>query len=106
MDTQDHNSEHQSAVLNPSTLDAVCDQIARQFAHHLSLQSSLLTRKDLAQRLQIGERTVSSLVARGRLPKPVRLGRTVRWDWDEVKQVLRSSQTKRSRRTRSNHSGK
>lgn len=44
----------------------------------------LLTREDLCQRLKISKRTVSRLLAGGKIPPPVRLGHSVRWRADEI----------------------
>ena len=39
----------------------------------------LLTRKDLSERLQISPRTLSRMVSDQRLPRPILIGRSVRW---------------------------
>ena len=44
----------------------------------------LLTRKDLSERLQISPRTISRMTCDGRLPKPLMLGRSVRWAEAEI----------------------
>ena len=43
------------------------------------METELLTVKDLADRLQISQRQCWKLLASERLPKPVRIGRSVRW---------------------------
>ncbi len=44
----------------------------------------LLGAIDLARRLGVSVRTVRRLDAAGKLPKPVRLGHSVRWRSDEI----------------------
>ena len=44
----------------------------------------LLGRKDLARILNVSERTIGSLRARGRLPAPTRLGRRTLWKRSEI----------------------
>lgn len=46
--------------------------------------SDLLTVKDLSERLRISTRQCWKLLSSGRLPAPVRLGRSVRWRRDEL----------------------
>lgn len=43
---------------------------------------------DVAKLLDVSERHVWSLHASGRLPRPVRLGRSVRWSADELRDWL------------------
>ena len=42
------------------------------------------TIKDVAARLDVSDRAIWKWNATGRLPKPIRLGRSVRWDLDEL----------------------
>jgi len=42
------------------------------------------TYKDIAELIGCNERTVHNLLAAGRIPKPVRLGRLVRWPVERV----------------------
>lgn len=44
--------------------------------------------RELAAMLRIGLRTVRTLDAAGRLPKPVRIGHSVRWNLAEIKRWL------------------
>ena len=44
----------------------------------------LLTVKDLSGRLRISTRQVWKLLASGRIPKPVRLSRSVRWRLGDI----------------------
>ena len=53
----------------------------------------LLTRKDLADRLQISPRTLSRMVSDQRLPRPILIGRSVRWSETEIESWI-SKQTK------------
>ena len=45
----------------------------------------LLDKKEVAKLLNVSARHVSSLQVTGRMPKPVRMGRVVRWRCDEIK---------------------
>ena len=47
-----------------------------------------LSAADAAKLLNISERHLWSLKSRGRLPQPVRLGRSVRWRLDELRAWL------------------
>jgi len=42
----------------------------------------------LAAELDIGESTVDDLVKRGVLPRPIRIGGSVRWNWAAVQEAL------------------
>ena len=44
----------------------------------------LLTVKEVASLLHLGERTIWKLNATGEFPAPVRIGRAVRWDRREI----------------------
>jgi excisionase family DNA binding protein len=44
--------------------------------------------KELAVLLRIGLRTVRTMDAAGRLPKPVRIGNSVRWSLEEIRAWL------------------
>ncbi len=44
----------------------------------------LLSVRELAGRLKVSTRHVWALLSSGRLPKPVRVGRAVRWRADDV----------------------
>lgn len=47
-----------------------------------------LTSADLAEELSISERHVHNLNSTQRLPRPIRLGRSVRWSADELRDWL------------------
>ncbi len=49
---------------------------------------SYLGKARLATELDISETTVDDYVRRGLLPKPVRLGGSVRWSWSQVQALL------------------
>ncbi len=51
-------------------------------------QSATFTRDDLARLLRISPRHVAALNSSGRLPRPIRLGRAVRWLADEFHEWL------------------
>ncbi len=44
----------------------------------------LLTVKQVAERLQCSTRTVHRLAAKGKLPKPCRVGRLIRWRESDI----------------------
>lgn len=45
---------------------------------------TFMSKATLAAELDLSESTVDSYVQRGLLPKPVRFGGSVRWNWPEV----------------------
>lgn len=47
-----------------------------------------LTRRDLAERLQCSVSTINNLRAARQLPKPVKIGASVRWIESEVDEYL------------------
>ena len=48
----------------------------------------LLSVKEVAKMLGIGERTVWAWAAEGRVPEPLQLGRLKRWRLEEIKQWI------------------
>ena len=48
----------------------------------------LLTVKDLAQRLSLAERTVWRHADSGKIPRPVKIGASVRWKRTEIEKWL------------------
>jgi len=50
--------------------------------------NSHLTTKQLAELLNVSERHIYRMNASGKLPRPKRIGRCVRWDPDEVQRML------------------
>jgi excisionase family DNA binding protein len=50
--------------------------------------NSHLTAKQLAELLNVSERHIYRMNASGKLPRPKRIGRCVRWDPDEVRRML------------------
>ena len=55
------------------------------------------TRDDLAQLLQVSLRHVAAMNSSGRLPRPIRLGRAVRWLADEFHEWLEAGAPTRDR---------
>ena len=49
---------------------------------------SYVSKATLAAELDVSESTVESYVQRGILPKPVRIGGSVRWNWAQVDAAL------------------
>ena len=64
--------------------------------HHTS-SSLLLTAKQVAELLGISERHLHKLNSSGRLPRPVRLGRSVRWCREELASWVRAGSPDRAR---------
>jgi predicted DNA-binding transcriptional regulator AlpA len=54
---------------------------------------SFVSKATLAAELDIGESTVDDLVKRGVLPRPIRIGGSVRWSWAAVQEALTSMGT-------------
>jgi len=48
----------------------------------------LITVSELAEKLQLSERSIHGKRASGELPAPIRLGRSVRWRADEIRAWL------------------
>lgn len=42
----------------------------------------------LGELLDLSEATIRDLVKRGKLPRPCRIGGSIRWDWEAVKKTL------------------
>lgn len=68
-------------IVRPLVVDVVPDAAASAVRRRETsrMDASLLTCKDVAARLRVSTRQIWKLTAAGRLPKPVRLGRSVRW---------------------------
>ena len=49
----------------------------------------LLTVKDVAQMLQLSTRTIFRLAETGSLPKPLKIGGSVRWQAETIKEYLK-----------------
>ena len=49
---------------------------------------SYVSKATLAAELDVSESTIESYVQRGILPKPVRIGGSVRWNWAQVDAAL------------------
>ncbi|MCC5968406.1 MAG: transcriptional regulator [Pararhodobacter sp.] len=49
---------------------------------------SFVSKATLAAELELSESTIDSYVQRGILPKPIRVGGSVRWDWESVVAAL------------------
>jgi hypothetical protein len=83
-------------------LDALAAAVAEKLAPLLRQDpEQLLDRKALAERLGVGERTVSGLVARGELPPPVlHTGDIARWSWPSVLRFLEGRGGRRPRKGR------
>lgn len=60
--------------------------IRRNIAGHRP--PSFVSKATLAAELDIGESTVDDLVKRGMLPRPIKIGGSVRWCWATVQQSL------------------
>ena len=51
-------------------------------------QEFLLSQRDLAERLQVSKRKIQRMDVAGQLPRPIRLGRSVRWRASEIDEWL------------------
>jgi predicted DNA-binding transcriptional regulator AlpA len=47
-------------------------------------ESSLIRRDEVANRLNICPRTVNNLCSTGKIPKPLKIGNSIRWDPKEL----------------------
>lgn len=56
-----------------------------------------LTARDVARLLNVSPRHVATLHATGRLPRPVRFGRSVRWNAEELREWLAAGAPPRDR---------
>ncbi len=57
-------------------------------SHAPETECLALASADVAKLLQVSERHISSLNSSGRLPRPIKLGRSVRWNAAELKRWL------------------
>ena len=57
---------------------------------------TLLTRKEAAERLAISKRTLEREIARGKFPRPLKIGRSSRWPASDVLQYLERLSRERS----------
>ena len=55
-----------------------------------------LTAAEVARRLDISERHLWALLSSGRLPRPIRLGRSVRWNAAELREWMQAVAPERS----------
>lgn len=53
-------------------------------------QPKLLTKKELAEMLQLSQRTVYRMVMEKRLPQPIKLGVSVRWRQETIQEWIES----------------
>ena len=66
-------------------------------SHATDSERLALPAADVAKLLGISERHLWSLNSSGRLPKPVRFGRSVRWNVEELRAWLAAGAPERSR---------
>jgi hypothetical protein len=82
-------------------LDALADALVARLAGRLHAgQHRLLNRSQLAERLGISERGVTSLTRRGELPVGYLIGGVRRWRWEDVLKYLAGRKNRRPRRGR------
>jgi predicted DNA-binding transcriptional regulator AlpA len=83
-------------------LNTLAEAVAAKLAERLRAeQDRLLDRAQLAERLGVSERTVSTLVARGELPGPLlHTSGISRWGWSEVECYLASRRQRTLRKGR------
>lgn len=53
-----------------------------------SMQSGLMTVREVAAMLKVSQRQVWKLTSAGRLPAPIRLGRSVRWRASDIDKFI------------------
>jgi predicted DNA-binding transcriptional regulator AlpA len=87
-------------VLSEQDLASLADAIVARLVTQLHEERCLLDRSTLAARLGISERGVSALSSRGELPRGFLIGGVRRWDWDDVRQFLKSRENRTRRRGR------
>ena len=56
------------------------------------MEAKLWTVKDVAQALKVSQRQVWKLLAGGRIPAPVRIGRSVRWPVEAIARWIETLQ--------------
>lgn len=66
-----------------SRLSRAADSAARD-----RVNCRVLTVEEVAAMLQISPRTVYRLNDRGKIPQPIRLGRSVRWNYREIEEWI------------------
>jgi excisionase family DNA binding protein len=67
------------------------EKMGNQMNSKIHQEDALLIPADqLAALIQVSTRTLWRLLSAGRLPKPVRIGGSVRWRMDQVKQWIES----------------
>jgi excisionase family DNA binding protein len=64
-----------------------------------------ISAEKVAELLGVSKRHVAALSASGRLPRPVRLGRSVRWNLDELRDWLAAGAPSRDRWEASRNEG-
>jgi hypothetical protein len=82
-------------------LEQFANAVAERLSERLSItQQRLLDRAQLAERLGVSERGVTSLASRGELPAGYLIGGVRRWRWEEVLRFLASREKRRPRQGR------
>jgi len=59
--------------------------------------AELWTVKEVAAALKLGQRTIWRMVSTGALPKPIRLGRSVRWRRATIERWLEEQETRQEK---------
>ena len=65
--------------------------------HAAESEPLALTARDVARLLKVSPRHLATLNATGRLPRPVRFGRSVRWNAEELREWLAAGAPPRDR---------
>jgi predicted DNA-binding transcriptional regulator AlpA len=82
-------------------IKALTDVIAARIAERLGLeQKRLIDLRELAIRLDLSQRGVAGLIARGELPEGYAIGGVRRWNWVEILAFLKTRHSQRQRRGR------
>src|SRR6516164_7125887 len=89
-----------SAIALACDLNGLADALAPLLSERLQTNSErLLTRPQLAERLQCSERAITSMARRHELPEGFLIGGLRRWSWPSVLAFLESRQDRRRRVT-------
>lgn len=56
----------------------------------MKTETVLIDQKQLAKKLNISRRTIQRLCARGKFPRPVRIGKLLRWKLHEIEQWIQN----------------
>jgi len=70
--------------MSDAPLRLVTSPAGDQTAPAPAVEPLLATARDLAAMLRLSLRTIRGMDRAGKLPKPIRIGRSIRWRYDEL----------------------